>query len=59
MGNEKILFGDSGDLPKPDVAQIEDQTSTEAVDVEIDAQLSRKLDHKFDRHIIPWIFGIW
>lgn len=59
MVNEKKISGDSGDLPKVDVAQIENQAIVEATDVEIDAQLSRRLDRKFDRHIIPWIFGIW
>ncbi|KAH9906146.1 MFS transporter-like protein [Xylariomycetidae sp. FL2044] len=23
------------------------------------AQLDKRVDHKFDRHIVPWIFGIW
>ncbi|KAI0486926.1 MFS transporter-like protein [Xylaria cf. heliscus] len=57
MDNENVVSGDSGDLAKPSIAQIENRIGNENID--IDAQLSRKLDHKFDRHIIPWIFGIW
>ncbi|KAJ0302376.1 hypothetical protein Brms1b_012073 [Colletotrichum noveboracense] len=26
---------------------------------DIDPVLSKKLDRKFDYHIIPWLFGIW
>lgn len=59
MNNEKVLDDGSGDLSKADIAQIENQVGSEATDVEVDAQLSKKLDGKFDRHIIPWIFGIW
>ncbi|KAI1423856.1 MFS transporter-like protein [Xylaria sp. FL1777] len=59
MAEEKALSSTSGDLPKPELTQIEDQTATEAARAEIDTQLSRKLDRKFDRHIIPWVFGIW
>ncbi|KAI0526650.1 MFS transporter-like protein [Xylaria bambusicola] len=49
----------SGDLPKPELMQIETQIGNEGIRTEIDRQLSGKLDHKFDRHIIPWVFGIW
>ncbi|KAI8951976.1 MFS transporter-like protein [Xylaria longipes] len=59
MGNEKVLSGDQDDLAKPDISQIENQISSEGIVIEVDAQLSRKLDHKFDRNIVPWIFGIW
>ncbi|KAI0550277.1 MFS transporter-like protein [Xylaria curta] len=58
MGDGKILTDDMGDMAKSDIIQIENQTSNEG-DNAIDAHLSRILDHKFDRHIIPWIFGIW
>ncbi|KAI0804154.1 MFS transporter-like protein [Xylaria sp. FL0064] len=57
MTDEKDLCSTSGDLPKPEVTQVEDQLG--AIHVELDSQLSRNLDHKFDRHIIPWVFGIW
>ncbi|KAI8634917.1 MFS transporter-like protein [Xylariaceae sp. FL1651] len=61
MDTEKILSNDSGDLPKPKESQIENQIGEilEVPDAEIDARMSKKLDHKFDRHIVPWIFGIW
>ncbi|KAJ2966636.1 hypothetical protein NUW58_g10619 [Xylaria curta] len=59
MGNEMVISSNSGDLPKPDITQIENQPSSEGLVTEIDPQLSRKLDHKFDLHIVPWIFGIW
>lgn len=26
---------------------------------ELDPLLDKRLDRKFDLHIIPWIFGIW
>lgn len=54
MGSEKVPYSDVG---KFDIVQSENQTGSERID--INAQLSRKLDHKFDRHIVPWIFGIW
>ncbi|KAI0448142.1 MFS transporter-like protein [Xylaria telfairii] len=54
MDGEKVL---SNDMSKSNIAENKFQTSSESIDV--DAQLSRKLDHKFDRHIVPWIFGIW
>ncbi|KAI1154950.1 MFS transporter-like protein [Nemania diffusa] len=60
MGNEQVLSDDLGDLPKSSVFQIENQSSSsEILDAEIDPQLSKRLDRKFDIHIIPWIFGIW
>lgn len=27
--------------------------------IELDPHLDKKLDRKFDLHIIPWLFGIW
>ncbi|KAI1824845.1 MFS transporter-like protein [Xylaria intraflava] len=48
----------SDDLARSEAGRIENR-KTEEVDERIDPQLSRSLDHKFDRHIIPWIFGIW
>jgi len=34
----------------------------ETVDEEqvyLDPQLDKRLDRKFDLHIVPWLFGIW
>ncbi|KAI1132967.1 MFS transporter-like protein [Nemania abortiva] len=59
MDNKELFSNDLGDPPKSDVSQLENKDSDEVIDIEIDAQLSKKLDHKFDRHIVPWIFGIW
>ena len=25
----------------------------------IDPEINKRLDRKFDLHIIPWLFGIW
>jgi hypothetical protein len=61
MDNEKVLSSDLGDLPKSEESQIEHQIGEiqEGIVAENDPYLSNKLDHKFDRHIVPWIFGIW
>lgn len=29
------------------------------VDGTIDVQLDKRLNRKFDLHILPWLFGIW
>lgn len=26
---------------------------------DVDSHLDKKIDRKFDLHIVPWIFGIW
>ena len=31
----------------------------EADEVEIDPLLDRTITRKFDRHIVPWLFGLW
>ncbi|KAI0022035.1 MFS transporter-like protein [Xylariomycetidae sp. FL0641] len=51
----------SHNLQKTEEARLEQGPVAEEGEVneEPDAQLSKKLDHKFDRHIVPWIFGIW
>jgi hypothetical protein len=61
MVEEKDLSSASGDLPKSEVCQIEKQIGETQVimDSEVDVHLSKKLDKKFDLHIVPWIFGIW
>lgn len=28
-------------------------------DVDIDPALDRAITRKFDRHIVPWLFGLW
>ena len=66
--NEKEVLSESSDFKpiKFDETQIEGQISQlsqqedvpDAV-VDADTALSKRLDHKFDLHIVPWIFGIW
>ncbi|KAJ3574208.1 hypothetical protein NPX13_g4437 [Xylaria arbuscula] len=52
--------GALGDLPKPELMEIESPNDdNDGLYAGIDRQLSKRLDHKFDRHIIPWVFGIW
>lgn len=57
--NEKEV-SESSDF-KPDAldTRLESQISHDVPDVAVDSALSKKLDHKFDLHIVPWIFGIW
>lgn len=31
----------------------------EQTHTEIDRQLDKRIDRKFDLHIMPWLFGIW
>ncbi|KIY00313.1 uncharacterized protein Z520_03998 [Fonsecaea multimorphosa CBS 102226] len=33
--------------------------SLELLEEESDAGLDKRVRHKFDRHILPWLFGIW
>lgn len=46
------------ELQKPEKSHVEilrqDQSSAE-----IPGQIDKIVDRKFDRHIIPWLFGIW
>lgn len=55
---EKIVL--SSELG-PELSPVENEMGEmrEIIDAEVDPDLSRKLDHKFDLHIVPWIFGIW
>ncbi len=43
---------------EPDVAYIEGTPVTSGEIVE-DALLEKRLNRKFDTHILPWLFGIW
>jgi hypothetical protein len=55
----------AGDSPKPDGHHVESAThgngKKELVGVQDESysHLDKKIDHKFDRHIVPWLFGIW
>ncbi|KAG7046537.1 MFS general substrate transporter [Colletotrichum scovillei] len=43
---------------KPEESHVESIRHSQ-VHYEIDPTLSKRLDRKFDVHIIPWLFGIW
>jgi hypothetical protein len=40
-----------------DVGHDEKQLDTE--NGELDPIIDKRLDRKFDLHIVPWLFGIW
>lgn len=46
------------DAQKPSESHIETLRRNQ-VHTEIDVQLDKRLDRKFDLHIMPWLFGIW
>lgn len=46
------------ELQKPEESHVE-VLRKEQLPVEIPEKLDKHLDRKFDRHIIPWLFGIW
>ena len=47
---------DEDSLEKPYVEQVE-PTYTELLD--IDPALDRAITRTFDKHIVPWLFGLW
>ncbi|KAI1324291.1 MFS transporter-like protein [Xylariaceae sp. FL0255] len=64
MGSEKEVVSESSDFKQSSALEegqrTEDQISNDSLQVDdIDPALSRRLDLKFDRHIVPWVFGIW
>ena len=40
-------------------AHFERVTTTESEQLDIDPALDRAITRKFDRHIVPWLFGLW
>lgn len=46
---------------KDDVAHIEKATASPPSPGEVieDTVLEKRLNRKFDLHILPWLFGIW
>ncbi|KAL8700175.1 MAG: hypothetical protein Q9201_005595 [Fulgogasparrea decipioides] len=42
---------DSRDKPEPKITYADDEP--------IDPALNQRITYRFDRHIIPWLFGIW
>lgn len=54
----------SDDLEKHDDPAKADAKHFEAVEGEdaygnADQRLDKRIDRKFDLHIVPWLFGIW
>lgn len=43
---------------KPEDSHVED-LRRQQTNIYIDPQLDKRLDRKFDSHIVPWLFGIW
>lgn len=58
MDREKDRHSESGDLPKAAEAHVEDSQTIESAQ-DVDTSLDKRIDRKFDYHIVPWIFGIW
>lgn len=50
--------GSGTDLPKPDESHVED-LRRQQTHIYIDPKLDKRIDRKFDKHIMPWLFGIW
>lgn len=44
------------DSAKLDTNHLEEAGKHQDVDFRA---LDKKIDHKFDLHIVPWVFGIW
>lgn len=61
MGPEKMPtpeVGSENDISKPEETHIE-ELRREQTHVDIDPAVHRKLNRKFDLHVIPFLFGIW
>jgi hypothetical protein len=43
--------------PADDIVQVEKAVDSEQI--EENPELDRRLNRKFDLHILPWLFGIW
>ncbi|KAH8653389.1 MFS transporter-like protein [Xylariales sp. PMI_506] len=57
MSGEKVRDFES---PTAQESHVEHLTAAVSdIDIDLDTQLDKVLDHKFDRHIVPWLFGIW
>ena len=55
---------DASESPDPKADRIQ-ATTIEKVDalvsqsIDIDPALDRRITRKFDKHIVPWLFGLW
>lgn len=43
---------------KPDISHVEKLREQQQMP-DIDSDIDRRVTRKFDRHIVPWLFGIW
>lgn len=50
--------GSENDSFKPQEAHVE-ELRREQTHVDVDPAVHRKLNRKFDLHVIPFLFGIW
>ena len=59
--SERPDFTHEDSLEKVEKVQIEDsgERATTAELVDIDLALDRAITRKFDKHIVPWLFGLW
>lgn len=51
-------LGSENDIYKPEETHVE-ELRREQTHVDIDPAIYRKLNRKFDLHVIPFLFGIW
>lgn len=49
---------EESELPKPEKSHVELLRQSQSL-LEIPDQINKIVDRKFDRHIVPWLFGIW
>jgi hypothetical protein len=50
------IFDEKVEKEDRDAAHIEKASGENVV---IDAALDRRLTRKFDKHVVPWLFGLW
>lgn len=48
-----------GTPPTSEDAVLDEKALTSSEDITIDASLDKKLTRKFDKHVVPWLFGLW
>jgi hypothetical protein len=58
MSPPSALMRQDIDIEKPVQSHVEELRSHQTT-TEIDPQLDKRLNKKLDRHIMPWLFGIW
>jgi hypothetical protein len=51
-------IGSDNDIFKPQETHVE-ELKQEQTHVDVDPAIHRRLNRKFDLHVIPFLFGIW